>query len=66
MSYSTEGLVFSLKSCNIFAVNDKVYTLLSGSLAEEELKAATMVDEINAYSYTYPLELSSTNFAFKW
>ncbi|KGN63133.2 psbP domain-containing protein 5, chloroplastic [Cucumis sativus] len=37
-----------------------------GSLAEEELKAATMVDEINAYSYTYPLELSSTNFAFKW
>ncbi|KAA0064976.1 psbP domain-containing protein 5 [Cucumis melo var. makuwa] len=37
-----------------------------GSLAEEELKSATMVDEINAYSYTYPVELSSTNFAFKW
>lgn len=37
-----------------------------GSLAEEELKTATMVDEINAYSYTYPVELSSANFAFKW
>lgn len=37
-----------------------------GSLAEEELKAATMVDEVNAYSYIYPLELPSTNFSFKW
>lgn len=47
-------------------MNDEGDPLFSGSLAEEELKTATMVDEINAYSYTYPVELSSANFAFKW
>uniref|UniRef100_A0A0F7GXH4 Photosystem II reaction center PsbP family protein n=1 Tax=Hypseocharis bilobata TaxID=253189 RepID=A0A0F7GXH4_9ROSI len=38
----------------------------SGSHAEEELKMATMVDEINAYAYMYALELPSQNMVFKW
>lgn len=36
------------------------------SLAEEELKMASVVDDINAYSYLYPLELPSKKFVFKW
>lgn len=47
-------------------MNDEGQPLYSGSLAEEELKVATMADQINAYSYSYPVELPSTNFAFKW
>ncbi|XP_012078610.1 psbP domain-containing protein 5, chloroplastic isoform X1 [Jatropha curcas] len=37
-----------------------------GSLAEEDLKMDSSVDEINAYTYLYPVELSSKNFRFKW
>ncbi|KAK7817824.1 psbp domain-containing protein 5 [Quercus suber] len=37
-----------------------------GSLAEEELKTAPLVDEINSYSYLYPVELPSKKFLFKW
>ncbi|GAV89204.1 PsbP domain-containing protein [Cephalotus follicularis] len=38
----------------------------SGSLAEEDLKMVSMVDEINAYTYSYPVELPSKKFLFKW
>ncbi|XP_050214744.1 psbP domain-containing protein 5, chloroplastic isoform X2 [Mercurialis annua] len=37
-----------------------------GSLAEENQKMASMVDETNAYTYLYPLELPSDKFNFKW
>lgn len=37
-----------------------------GSLAGEELKMAPLVDEINSYSYLYPVELPSKKFLFKW
>ncbi|XP_059658050.1 psbP domain-containing protein 5, chloroplastic isoform X2 [Cornus florida] len=39
-------------------------SLASG--AEEELKTASLVDDINAYSYLYPMELPSKKFVFKW
>ncbi|CAN1218514.1 hypothetical protein LINPERPRIM_LOCUS1343 [Linum perenne] len=38
----------------------------SDCLAEDDLKMASMVDEINAYSYSYPMELQSKKFSFKW
>ncbi|PQM36894.1 psbP domain-containing protein 5 chloroplastic isoform X1 [Prunus yedoensis var. nudiflora] len=38
----------------------------SGSLAEEDLKMATFVDEINSCSYLYPVELPSKKVIFKW
>uniref|UniRef100_A0A2P2LD16 PsbP domain-containing protein 5ic n=1 Tax=Rhizophora mucronata TaxID=61149 RepID=A0A2P2LD16_RHIMU len=39
----------------------------SGYLAkEEDLKMASLVDEINAYTYLYPVELPSKKFLFKW
>ncbi|XP_073014932.1 psbP domain-containing protein 5, chloroplastic isoform X1 [Primulina eburnea] len=37
-----------------------------GSCSEEELKMDVMVDELNAYSYSYPAELPSSKFVFKW
>ncbi|PNY05740.1 psbP domain-containing protein 5 chloroplastic-like [Trifolium pratense] len=33
---------------------------------EEEPKMASFLDETNAYSYLYPVELPSKNFVFKW
>lgn len=39
---------------------------LSVTLAEEEPKMASFFDEINAYSYLYPVELPSKDFSFKW
>ncbi|TMW94297.1 hypothetical protein EJD97_010468 [Solanum chilense] len=38
----------------------------SGFTAEEELKMGSSVDDINAYSYLYPIEIPSKKFAFKW
>ncbi|KAJ6406313.1 PSBP DOMAIN-CONTAINING PROTEIN 5 CHLOROPLASTIC [Salix viminalis] len=38
----------------------------SGILAGEDLKMASVVDEINAYTYSYPVELPSKKFLFKW
>lgn len=38
----------------------------SGFSAEEELKMGSSVDDINAYSYLYPIELPSKKFVFKW
>ncbi|XP_016537954.1 psbP domain-containing protein 5, chloroplastic isoform X2 [Capsicum annuum] len=38
----------------------------SGRSAEEELKMASSVDDINAYSYLYPIEMPSKKFVFKW
>ncbi|XP_054788796.1 psbP domain-containing protein 5, chloroplastic isoform X2 [Prosopis cineraria] len=38
----------------------------SATLADEELKMASFVDEINAYSYLFPVELPSKKFLFKW
>ncbi|CAI0414844.1 unnamed protein product [Linum tenue] len=37
----------------------------SKCLAEDGLKMGPMVDEINAYSYLYPMELPSKKFIFK-
>lgn len=39
---------------------------LAGSDAEEGVKMASVVDEINAYSYLYPVELPSKKYVFKW
>ncbi|XP_055820649.1 psbP domain-containing protein 5, chloroplastic isoform X3 [Solanum dulcamara] len=38
----------------------------SGFTAEEELKMGSSVDDINAYSYLYPIEMPSKKFVFKW
>ncbi|KAL3498340.1 hypothetical protein ACH5RR_041072 [Cinchona calisaya] len=38
----------------------------SVSDAEEEVKMASVIDDINAYSYLYPVELPSKKFVFKW
>lgn len=39
---------------------------LSGSCAVDDLKMASVVDCINAYSYLYPTEVPSKKFVFKW
>lgn len=38
----------------------------SASAAIGEAKMGSVVDEINAYSYLYPVELPSKKFVFKW
>lgn len=39
---------------------------VEGSRADEEVKMAPVVDDLNAYSYLVPLELPSKKFSFKW
>jgi hypothetical protein len=50
-----------------FAILSCLAVALAG---DEELqqdpKMASFLDEVNAYSYLYPLELPSKNFVFKW
>ncbi|KAB2076628.1 hypothetical protein ERO13_A06G048000v2 [Gossypium hirsutum] len=38
----------------------------SGCLAAEDVRMTSLVDEINAYTYSYPVELPSKKFLFKW
>jgi hypothetical protein len=33
---------------------------------DEDVKMATLVDPINAYSFLYPVELPGKKFTFKW
>lgn len=37
-----------------------------GTAVEEDLKMDLQVDDVNAYSYMYPVELPSKKFVFKW
>ncbi|GMH06997.1 hypothetical protein Nepgr_008837 [Nepenthes gracilis] len=38
----------------------------SGTCTEEDLKTAELVDDINAYTYLFPVELPAKKFSFKW
>eukprot|EP00262_Sarcandra_glabra_P019052 TRINITY_DN703_c0_g1_i1.p1 TRINITY_DN703_c0_g1~~TRINITY_DN703_c0_g1_i1.p1 ORF type:complete len:301 (-),score=50.92 TRINITY_DN703_c0_g1_i1:141-1043(-) len=40
--------------------------LIAAVERDEEIKTALLVDDINAYSFLYPLELPSKKFVFKW
>ncbi|KAJ4846209.1 PsbP domain-containing protein 5, chloroplastic [Turnera subulata] len=42
------------------------YSSIAGSRAEEDLKMASFVDDVNAYTYSYPTELPSQKFLLKW
>ncbi|KAM5566270.1 hypothetical protein ABKV19_019967 [Rosa sericea] len=50
----------------LFGLSSPLLTKSSGSLAEEDVKMASFADEINSYSYLYPLELQSKKVIFKW
>ncbi|KAK9160734.1 hypothetical protein Syun_007075 [Stephania yunnanensis] len=56
----------------IFGLSSSIYMFFpsSGVFAATELvedvKMASMVDDINAYSFMHPVELLSKKFAFKW
>lgn len=41
-------------------------TFAAVKMGGEEVKMGSMVDDINAYSYAYPLELPSEKLVFKW
>ncbi|KAL4592665.1 hypothetical protein LXL04_005668 [Taraxacum kok-saghyz] len=49
-----------------FAASVATVFPVAGSVADEELKMAPIVDELNAYSYLIPLEMPSKKFSFKW
>lgn len=49
----------------LFTLSSSLFPF-SGCLAEEDVRAASFVDEINAYTYSYPVEMPSEKFLFKW
>ncbi|CAI9094403.1 OLC1v1030135C2 [Oldenlandia corymbosa var. corymbosa] len=49
-----------------FSTSLSLLVSFSGSDAEEEVKMASMVDETNAYSYLYPVELPPRKLVLKW
>ncbi|CAN6583574.1 unnamed protein product [Malus baccata var. baccata] len=59
---------FCRRELLLFGISAPVLLVLpaSGSLAEEDLKMASFVDDINSYSYLYPTELPSKKALFKW
>ncbi|KAL6208131.1 hypothetical protein ACLB2K_019082 [Fragaria x ananassa] len=59
---------FCRRELLLFGVSSPLLTVLpsSGSLAEGDVKMASFSDEINCYSYLYPVELPSKKVIFKW
>ncbi|XP_062164383.1 psbP domain-containing protein 5, chloroplastic [Alnus glutinosa] len=59
---------FCRRDLVLFGLSSSLSIMLPSldSLAEEELKMASLVDDINSYSYLYPVELPSKKFLFKW
>ncbi|XP_021825250.1 psbP domain-containing protein 5, chloroplastic [Prunus avium] len=59
---------FCRRELLLFGLSSPVLAVFpsSGSIAEEDLKMATFVDEINSCSYRYPVELPSKKVIFKW
>ncbi|KAL2543851.1 PsbP domain-containing protein 5 [Forsythia ovata] len=58
---SRRDLIFTGLSSSLFLIFPS-----SGFGAEEKLKMDLVVDDINAYSYLYPIEWPSKKFVFKW
>ncbi|XP_038695526.1 psbP domain-containing protein 5, chloroplastic [Tripterygium wilfordii] len=58
---SKRGLVF-------FGISSSLSLVFPSprSICEEDLKMVPLVDEINAYAYSYPVEMPSNKFLFKW
>ncbi|KAG6649520.1 psbP domain-containing protein 5, chloroplastic-like isoform X2 [Carya illinoinensis] len=67
-SESTTENGFSRRDLVLFSLSYSLSLVFPslGSHAEEELKMVSLVDDINAYSYLYPVELPSKKFLFKW
>ncbi|KAH7524774.1 hypothetical protein FEM48_Zijuj06G0154900 [Ziziphus jujuba var. spinosa] len=59
---------FVRRDLMLFGLSSSALVLFpsSGSIAEEDIKMASLVDEINSYSYLYPVELPSKKLLFKW
>ncbi|KAI6676747.1 hypothetical protein NL676_037543 [Syzygium grande] len=59
---------FGRRDLVLFGLSSSLFVVApsSGLLAEEELKMASVVDDINAYTYLYPVGLPSKKFMFKW
>ncbi|XP_024165681.1 psbP domain-containing protein 5, chloroplastic isoform X1 [Rosa chinensis] len=59
---------FCRRELLLFGLSSPLLTVLpsSGSLAEEDVKMASFADDINSYSYLYPVELQSKKVIFKW
>ncbi|XP_010541641.1 PREDICTED: psbP domain-containing protein 5, chloroplastic isoform X2 [Tarenaya hassleriana] len=51
---------------NLFSFIERLSCGFAVTRAEDDLKIAASVDEINAYSYSYPVEWPSQKFVFKW
>lgn len=50
----------------ISSVHDISVESYAAEETDEDVKMNTQVDEINAYSFLYPVELPGKKFSFKW
>ncbi|KAM7513203.1 hypothetical protein LguiB_012078 [Lonicera macranthoides] len=59
---------FYRRNLMLFSLSSSVASVfpISEAGAEDELKMASVVDDLNSYSYLYPLESPSKKFVFKW
>ncbi|KAK9682566.1 hypothetical protein RND81_10G082400 [Saponaria officinalis] len=62
----TSEIGFSKRELLLFGFSASFALVLPEVGAEEDVKMADFVDDINAYSYSYPVELPSKKRVFKW
>ncbi|KAF4373123.1 hypothetical protein F8388_019305 [Cannabis sativa] len=67
-SEPTSQIGFWRRDFLLFGLSSSLFSVFpsSGSFAEEDSKMVPFVDELNAYSYLYPVELPSKKLLFKW
>jgi len=60
-------IIYFFWLCNVYSfVIAVTHAEEDVKMSGEELKMGTMVDDINAYSYAYPLDYPSEKLVFKW
>ncbi|GAB4854178.1 PsbP domain-containing protein 5, chloroplastic, variant 3 [Ancistrocladus abbreviatus] len=67
-SRPTSQIGFCKRDLLLFGFSSSMTSIFpaSGAKAEEDVKMAALVDDINAYTYLYPVELPSKKIVFKW
>ncbi|XP_020581155.1 psbP domain-containing protein 5, chloroplastic isoform X2 [Phalaenopsis equestris] len=58
--------VVLLGCCSAMTVIFPISSLHAGTKLDEDVRMALLVDDINAYSFLYPVELPAKKFSFKW
>jgi hypothetical protein len=61
----TLAFCFSFLTCKCFGLDDPIESYAADEL-DDDVKMAMLVDETNAYSFLYPVQVPGKKSSFRW